>query len=60
MKYPTRVIVRNIETDDVIHDRTGDHDDLLFRKWMGKTAFWAVRNGHYMMTGPVTEEMNHG
>lgn len=52
MKCPIRVIVRTCEGDQTVHDRIGDHASPKFRKWISKTAHWAVRNDHYVMTGP--------
>lgn len=34
--------------------REGDHADREFRQWMGKHAFWAMRNGREMRTIPVS------
>lgn len=48
--------VRVYKMDDfdcVIHDRTGDHNNASFRRWMGATAFWAMRNNHGMNTEPA-------
>lgn len=55
MQFPIRVIVRCAETHETVHDRTGDHADKGFRKWIGSTSFWALRNNHYVMTGPYKE-----
>lgn len=47
-----RVVVRDLTRDRIVHDRIGDHNDPEFRKWMGRTAYWAVRNNHSMWTAP--------
>lgn len=41
-----RVIVRDVTSGRIIHNKVGDHEDPEFRKWMGRTSFWAMRNGH--------------
>lgn len=48
-----RVIVTR-DDGTVIHDRIGDHNDADFRQWMGKTAFWAMRNEHGMTSFPAS------
>lgn len=55
MKYPVRVIVKDIITKEIIHDKIGDHDDHQFRVWMGKTAYWAMRNDHSITCYPLDE-----
>ncbi len=47
-----RVITRNLETNET-EDRVIDHDDREDRKWLGKHAFWAMRNGREVTTRPV-------
>jgi len=49
------VIVRNMETREIVHNRTVDHDNPIARQWMGKTAFWAFRNNHEMESRPVND-----
>lgn len=49
-----RVVVReNNDPDVIIHDKTGDHNDRFFREWMGKTAWWALRNDKTICTYPA-------
>lgn len=50
-----RVTLRNMQTGEVSQIKTGNHNDKDFRVWMGKAAFWALRNGHAMMTEPVND-----
>lgn len=53
---PVRVVIRENSDPDApaIHDRFGDHNDKEFREWMGKTAYWALRNDKSVYTYPVT------
>lgn len=55
-KTPIRVLVRETEGDcEIIHDRTGNHNDKYFREWIENTTFWAMRNGKSVLQYPVTE-----
>lgn len=51
-----RVVVRSDSDPDAppVHDREGDHNYSDFREWMGKTAWWAARNGFSMSMYPIT------
>lgn len=51
-----KIRVRVYKMDDldcVVIDRTGNHNNPEFRKWMGRTAYWAMRNHMGMNTEPV-------
>lgn len=41
------------DLDRVVVDRIGSHNDPEFRRWMGRTAYWAMRNNHGMNTEPM-------
>lgn len=47
-----RVITRNLDTNET-DERTINHDDREDRQWLGKHAFWAMRNRHEVVTRPV-------
>lgn len=47
-----RVISRNLDTNEVA-ERVIDHDDREHRQWLGKHAFWAMRNRVEVTTRPV-------
>ena len=51
--YTTRVIVKDAETGEIVHDRTGDHLASKFRLWINKTVFWAVRNNYRVTLIPM-------
>ena len=54
VSVPVRFIVRDPEApDQPVHDRTGDHNDRFFREWVGKTIWWALRNGKSVTFYPV-------
>lgn len=43
---PIRVVIREDSGErEIIHDKTGDHNDRFFRDWITKTVWWALRNG---------------
>lgn len=50
-----RVITRDMKTGTST-ERVIDHDDREQRQWLGKHAFWAMRNHHEVVTRPVVEE----
>ena len=58
MAIMVRVVVINCETEEVIHDRVGDHNNGSFRIWMGKTAFWALRNNRKVGVVPINTRSN--
>jgi hypothetical protein len=48
-----RVVVRETTGEcEVIHDKTGDHSEKFFREWIGKTTWWALRNGKSVLSYP--------
>lgn len=49
-----RVIVRDLKEDRIVHNKVGNHNSSQFRQWMGRTAFWAFRNGCSMSCYPET------
>lgn len=51
-----RVITRDMKTGKH-SERVIDHDDREQRQWLGKHAFWAMRNHHEVVTFPVIEEV---
>lgn len=50
-----RVITRDMKTGKSV-ERIINHDDREHRQWLGKHAFWAMRNHHEVVTSPVVEE----
>lgn len=52
---PIRVVIReDKDPDQIIHDKTGDHNDRFFRDWITKTTWWALRNGKTVSMYPVS------
>lgn len=52
---PIRVVVReDADPDVIVHDKTGDHGDKLFRDWIASTTWWAMREGKTVHLYPVT------
>ncbi len=49
---PVRVTVIRLSDRAIVIDRIVDHDNQRHRQWMGKTAYWAARSGHAMMSTP--------
>lgn len=48
-----RVVVREDKNpDQIIHDKTGDHNERYFRDWIVKTSWWALRNGKVVTMYP--------
>lgn len=50
------VITRDIRDGEVTVKRI-DHNDRWDRQWLGKHAYWAMRNGHEVTTRPVPPEV---
>ena len=51
---PVRIVVRDGEDpDNIIHDRTGDHNDRFFREWITSTTWWALRNNKTVSMYPA-------
>lgn len=48
---PVTVIIRDWNGNETQRKHV-DHDDREDRQWMGKAAFWAMRNEHSMETVP--------
>lgn len=56
-KIPVEVITRDLsDLDAPAKRRIIDHDLHSDRVWLGKHAFWAVRNNHSIMTAPVKND----
>lgn len=51
-----RVVVKDMATDEVIHDRIIDHNFRNDRIWLGKTSTWALHNGLSILSEPVIED----
>jgi hypothetical protein len=56
MKIPVEVITRNIvDLDEPPRRRLIDHTEDSDRRWLGKHAYWAMRNGYAVNTAPLTD-----
>ena len=56
MRHPVEVITRDLANPDAPAARKViDHDSHSDRIWLGKHAFWSVRNNHSVTTAPITK-----
>lgn len=57
MIFPCEVITRNIDDpDEPARRRLIDHAEDSDRRWLGKHAYWAMRNRFSVNTVPLTRD----
>ena len=44
------------DDDNMISERTIDHNNHDSRVWLGRHSYWALRNGYGVETYPVDED----
>ena len=50
------VTTRPVNSKGPAVHRVIDHDNTGDRRWLGKHAYWAMRNGHSVTTYPTDEQ----